>query len=241
MLQWNELRITEDSKHLVIDVQVQNLEYYKNVHLQSLYMNVYKKSSDYVAPMPDSKSILLWEEAEPTVSYELYTQEDRENVQIGDTFWVPSTDNNWVEHIVDEANIIGIQNGGVSAYKQVIIEHHPKRIRKFLDIDGIANNLIFVYAIAGGEPTDDTPCGCKNHVLMGVVYNNQALYRNSINAMSTTNACTPNQELIDYILNVKSFEFSLKVGDYRAAIDLWNTTFKNNDKTPKKSCGCHGY
>ena len=43
MLQWNELRITEDSKHLVIDVQVQNLDYYENVHLQSLYMNVYKK------------------------------------------------------------------------------------------------------------------------------------------------------------------------------------------------------
>ena len=239
MLQWNELRITEDSKHLVIDVQVQNLEYYENVHLQSLYMNVYKKSSDYVAPMPDSKSILLWEE--PTVSYEPYTQEDIENAQIGDTFWVLNADNNYAEHTVDEANIIEIQQGTVIAYKQVLIENHLKRIRKFLDIDGIANNLIFIYAIAEGEPTDDTPCGGKDHVLMGVVYNNQALYRNSINAMSTINDCTPNQELINYILNVKSFEFSLKAGDYRAAIDFWNTTFKNNDKTPKKSCGCYGY
>lgn len=192
MLQWNELRITEDSKHLVIDVQVQNLDYYENVHLQSLYMNVYNKSSDYVAPMPDSKSILLWQYEPP-------------------------------QGVTEEE------------------EHKPKHIRKFIDIDGLSENLFFVYAIADGEATDDTPCGCKNHVLMGVVYNNQALYRNSINAISTTNTCAPNQELIDYILNVKLFEFSLKVGDYRAAIDFWNTTFKNNDKTPKKSCGCHGY
>ena len=192
MLQWNELRITEDSKHLVIDVQVQNLDYYENVHLQSLYMNVYNKSSDYVAPMPDSKSILLWQYEPP-------------------------------QEVTEEG------------------EHKPKHIRKFIDIDGLSENLFFVYAIADGEATDDTPCGCKNHVLMGVVYNNQALYRNSINAISITSTCAPNQELIDYILNVKLFEFSLKAGDYRAAIDFWNTTFKNNDKTPKKSCGCHGY
>ena len=192
MLQWNELRITEDSKHLVIDVQVQNLDYYKNVHLQSLYMNVYNKSSDYVAPMPDSKSILLWQYEPP-------------------------------QEVTEEG------------------EHKPKHIRKFIDIDGLSENLFFVYAIADGEATDDTPCGCKNHVLMGVVYNNQALYRNSINTISTTSTCAPNQELIDYILNVKLFEFSLKAGDYRAAIDFWNTTFKNNDKTSKKSCGCHGY
>lgn len=192
MLQWNELRITEDSKHLVIDVQVQNLDYYENVHLQSLYMNVYNKSSDYVAPMPDSKSILLWQYEPP-------------------------------QEVTEEE------------------EHKPKHIRKFIDIDGLSENLFFVYAIADGEATDDTPCGCKNHVLMGVVYNNQALYRNSINAISTTSTCAPNQELIDYILNVKLFEFSLKAGDYRAAIDFWNTTFKNNDKTSKKSCGCHGY
>ena len=192
MLQWNELRITEDSKHLVIDVQVQNLDYYKNVHLQSLYMNVYNKSSDYVAPMPDSKSILLWQYEPP-------------------------------QEVTEEG------------------EHKPKHIRKFIDIDGLSENLFFVYAIADGEATNDTPCGCKNHVLMGVVYNNQALYRNSINAISTTSTCGPNQELIDYILNVKLFEFSLKAGDYRAAIDFWNTAFKNNDKTPKKSCGCYGY
>lgn len=192
MLQWNELRITEDSKHLIIDVQVQNLDYYKNVHLQSLYMNVYKESSDYVAPIPDSKSILLWQYEPP-------------------------------QGVTEEE------------------EHKPKHIRKFIDIEGLSENLFFVYAIAEGEPTEDTPCGCKDHVLMGVVYNNQDLYRNSINAISATNTCTPNQELIDYILNVKLFEFSLKAGNYRAAIDFWNTTFKNNNKTFKKSCGCHGY
>ena len=61
MLNWNELRITPDGKFLIIDVEVQNLDYFKDVYLESLQMNVYSKAEDFIEAMPDSKSISLWE------------------------------------------------------------------------------------------------------------------------------------------------------------------------------------
>ena len=89
MISWNELRITPNGKFLIIDVEVQNLDYFKDVYLESLQMNVYSKADDFIEAMPDSKSISLWE---------------------GDD--VPR-----------------------------------KRVRKYIDIDGISDNLIFSFII----------------------------------------------------------------------------------------------
>lgn len=196
MLQWNELRVTPDGKYLIIDVQVQNMDYYQDVTLAALYLNIYKKPEDFTAPMPDSKSILLWQ-------YE------------------PSK-----EKTEDTTTEEG--------------ELNSKHIRKFIDIDGLSENLFFVYAVADGEATPETPCGCADHVLIGITYNQGLLYKNSVNALSTINDCTPSLELIDYILNEKAFEISLKTGDYRGAIGYWNNVFKSKI-TATKPCKCHGY
>ena len=48
MLQWDELRITPDGKFLIVDVEVQNLDYFKDVYLESLQMNVYSKADDFI-------------------------------------------------------------------------------------------------------------------------------------------------------------------------------------------------
>lgn len=240
MLSWNELHITTDGKFLIIDVEVQNLDYFKDIYLESLQMNVYSKAEDFIAPMPDSKSIILWEEEESVISYEPYTQEDRNNAKIGDVFWNQGIDGSWRTTTIDSTNLTSIQNGSISAYKQIIAGPLSKRVRKYIDIDGISDNLIFVYAIAGGEPTEDTPCGVKEQLLVGVVYNKALLYKNNIKALSTVNNCTPSKELIDYILTTKAFFLSLEVGDYRDAIKYWNNTFKKQITT-QTHCGCHGY
>ena len=182
MLNWNELRITPDGKFLIIDVEVQNLDYFKDVYLESLQMNVYPKADDFIEAMPDSKSISLWE---------------------GDD--VPR-----------------------------------KRVRKYIDIDGISDNLIFVYAIAGGEPTEDTPCGVKEQLLVGIVYNKALLYNSSIKTINTIKDCTPDKELIDQILKIKMFDLSIAIGDYKTAIKCWNSMFKKQITT-KVNCGCYGY
>ena len=39
MMQFNELRITPDKKHLIIDVQVQEMRYYENVYLDTIIID----------------------------------------------------------------------------------------------------------------------------------------------------------------------------------------------------------
>lgn len=182
MLQWNELRITPDGKLLIVDVEVQHLDYYKNVGIESIYINAYKTIEDFKEAIPDDSSILVWTTEDASVTH----------------------------------------------------------IRKYIDIDTISDKLLFVYAVANGTPTEDTPCGAKDKLLVGVVYNKAILYHNSITTISTLNDCTPSKDLIDYILNVKAFELSLEVGDYKSAISYWNKTFGKQVIT-KTKCGCHGY
>lgn len=240
MLQWDELRTTPDGKFLIVDVEVQNLDYFKDVYLESLQMNVYSKAEDFVAPMPDSKSIVLWKEKESTISYEPYTQEDRNNAKLDDVFWNRDSNGVWRPFVINSTNLIGIQNGSYLVYKKIITEYHTKRVKKYIDIDSISDNLIFVYAVANGEPTEDTPCGAKEQLLVGLVYNKALLYNSSIKAISTINDCTPNKKLIDQILKVKMFDLSIITGDYKTALNCWNSIFKKQITT-KVNCGCYGY
>ena len=55
MLQWNELRITPDKKHLVIDVQVQDLEYYENVVLDTIIIDTQKT---FIETGPSNKPLM---------------------------------------------------------------------------------------------------------------------------------------------------------------------------------------
>lgn len=45
MLQYNELRITQDKKYLIVDVQVQELSYYENVYLDTIIIDTQKTYS----------------------------------------------------------------------------------------------------------------------------------------------------------------------------------------------------
>jgi len=181
MLQLNELRITPDGKFLIVDASVQAIDYYENVYIDSIYMNVYSNPTEFVSPTPDSNSI------------EVFTT--TENV---------------------------------------------KHIRKFIEIDTIADNLFFIYVVSKGTPRADTPCGFKDTSILGVTYNEQLLYKDSIKMLKTMNDCTPSRDFINYILKQEGFKQSLKTGNYRQAITYWNEFFKNSRLNVITNCGCNG-
>lgn len=56
MMQFNELRITPDRKHLIIDVQVQEMSYYENVYLDTIIIDTQKT---YSATGPSSKPLMV--------------------------------------------------------------------------------------------------------------------------------------------------------------------------------------
>lgn len=198
MLQWNELRITPDGRYLIIDVEVQHLEYYDNVYLESISICVPKNPDDLKEyPMGYTEIWRNYDEPEKILP--------------------PNTEGPNIKHI-----------------------------RKFIDLDGTdwKDRVFFVYAQADVLESDEklakAPCGAKSKWLMGVTYNKELLYRNSINALSTVNECNPSKELIDYILNNMAFKMSIEVGDYKTAVRYWNNSFKE-PVTVKHNCGCHGY
>lgn len=57
MIHFNELRITPDSKHLIIDASIDNSSYYDNVVLDSIIIDT---QDNYVANGPSSKPIYTY-------------------------------------------------------------------------------------------------------------------------------------------------------------------------------------
>ena len=177
MIQINELRVTQDRKHLVIDVQVQEMSYYDNVYLDTI--------------------------------------------------------------IIDTQNTF-VETGPSSNPLMTIDCNNTKHYRSFIDIDSIADNLFFVYIIANGEPSEDTPCGMKDYQILGVTYDKYPIYLQGMKLLNELNGCEPSQNLMDYIFNNKAFELSLQTGNYQKAIQYWNQFINNKNVNHKSRCGCHG-
>lgn len=65
MLQFNELRITPDNKCLIIDVQVEDLAYFKNVKIDSILIDT---QDTWVYSGPSDKAVLLYSQDSPALS-----------------------------------------------------------------------------------------------------------------------------------------------------------------------------
>lgn len=177
MLQWNELRITPDRKHLIIDVQVQPLPYYDNVYVDTIMIDTQKTFLD---TGPSNRSLMT------------------------------------------------ISCGGVKHY------------RDYIDIDTLADNLFFVYAIASGDPAEDTPCGMAEPYILGIAYDKYPIYAKGMKLIQQIGGCEPANDFINYVLQQKAFDISLATGNYTQAIQYWNLFFNYKEQTVKSKCGCHG-
>ena len=59
MVIFNELRITEDGKCLIVDCEVENVDIYANMYIKSIYLDYYKNTSSVITP--SSKAYKLYE------------------------------------------------------------------------------------------------------------------------------------------------------------------------------------
>ena len=59
MVTFNELRICEDGNYLIVDCMVDNTDVYKNMYIQSIYLEYYKNASS--VGMPSDKAYLLYD------------------------------------------------------------------------------------------------------------------------------------------------------------------------------------
>lgn len=205
MINFNELRITPDGRYLIVDVQVQNLDYYKNVYLDSIHIDT---QQTFIETGPSNKPIYSY--IVPDNEQLIYTQECN-------------------------CQVVTEQNEDV-----LLDEFGTKHIRQFIDIDFIGNNIFFVWVVTKGNPTEDTPCGMKDAVTLGVVYNKLPIYNAAMKYINSIEGCDIPREFMDFIFRKKAFETCLEVGNYNQAIKYWNKFFTDIKESQISNCNCYG-
>lgn len=215
MLQWNELRITPDGKHFIIDVSIEAQDYYDDIILDSIIID---NQDTYVANGPSSK---------PIYTYNL--SESYPNI-----YSLPEDCSCSAIKIEDDLSYCFTK--GLDNLKTVRLVLSAK------ELGGALDGVYFVYAIATGTPSPDTPCGLDNSKIMGTVINLYSYFQSMMNSVrEIENSCSTPKKFIDDYLKIKAFELCIKTGNYTQAIKYWNKFFKNKlNKSPITNCNCYG-
>ena len=132
-----------------------------------------------------------------------------------------------------------VTNEDIAGLKNISIIVSAKEL---LDNNGDLNDdILYVYLIAVGTPSADTPCGMDNVNTLGVALNLRPIYNNGINYIKQVEStCEIPKDFIEFILRYKALDLALKTENYIQANKYWNKIFKNNNVVSlnTNSCGC---
>lgn len=124
--------------------------------------------------------------------------------------------------------------------------NHPKSTRLEIDLNELLvaspNNLYFVYVQTIGNPSADTPCGLDNQTTLGITTYYYPLYQKAISYVKQLNdTCNIPKDFINFILQYKAFQLSIKAGHYIESIKYWNKLYSSiNNINITSKCNCHG-
>lgn len=129
-------------------------------------------------------------------------------------------------------------------YTQGIDKYNRVRIYidgKNLNVD-IHKTMFFVYVIAGGTPSADTPCRWDENKALHTLVDTQVLYNNMIQYVKELNKdCSTPDNFINAILQFNAIDLALKTNQYPLAIDLWKRFYSDiESNVVLPNCGCNG-
>lgn len=216
MVHFNDLRFSKDSKYLIIDAAIDSQNFYEDVLLDSIIID---NQDTFVSNGPSSN---------PIYTYKI--------VDIDDKVYATPENCNCSPVRVEDDSYCFVE--GTSTMKQV-------RLEIPLSLYGIDpyKDMLFVYVIASGTPSADTPCGLDNSKIMGTVVNLKYIYDNMLCYIrQIENECEIPKNFIDSILKYKALELSVRTGNYPLAIKYWNKYFSNSNSNISiiKTCNCYG-
>ena len=112
---------------------------------------------------------------------------------------------------------------------------------KDLNVD-IHKTMFFVYVIAGGTPSADTPCRWDENKALHTLVDTQVLYNNMIQYVKELNKdCSTPDNFINAILQFNAIDLALKTNQYPLAIDLWKRFYSDIESNAVlPNCGCNG-
>lgn len=218
MIQFNELRITPDNEYLIIDVSIEDAEYYKDVVLDSIVIDT---QNTYIANGPSSKAVY--------------------------TYNVLDEGYDAIYSIPENCGCSQVLEAGTEDECFLLDNSSKKHARLLLKSEDlgvpISGNMFFVYAISSGNPTAATPCELRSPIAVRTVMNLYPVYRQSmIYTKELGDTCSIPKNFIDYILKIRALDIAIRTGNYNEAIRYWNILFKNlyYNSEPVNMCGCYG-
>jgi hypothetical protein len=218
MIVFNECRIDSEGKYLIVEASVENLDYFKNVYIESIVIDT---QDTYSANGPSNKAVYT-KEFDNTENKKVLSETDKEQIyEEGDEV---------LEVYCDEKDLV----------KNIRLRIPVADIA----VNSLNDNIFFVYIQAGGDPVASdgfAPCGMDEVYTMGIAINMRPIYNMAMGYIrELESSCETPRGFIDMILRLKAFELSLKTGNYQTAFKQWDK-LKNRAVIPsKKNCGCHG-
>ena len=207
MLHFNELRITQDNRFLIIDVSVDNQDYFDDVLLDSIVIDT---QDTFVVNGPSDNPLYV------------YNVEDAYDL----TYSLPEQ---------DSCNPVRVEED--ESYCFTYGTQQMKNVRLELNIQDLkvspCSTMFFVYVNSKGTPSTDTPCGFDKGQIIGTVINLQPIYKQTLKYLKEVECdCNISKGFIDMILKLKAIELCVRTGNYLQAIKYWNKFFiKNNCKS----------
>lgn len=216
MLHFNELRITQDNRFLIIDVSVDNQDYFEDVLLDSIVIDT---QDTFVMNGPSDNPLYV------------YNVEDAYDL----TYSLP-----------EQCNCNPVRVEEDESYCFTYGTQQMKNVRLELSIQDLkvspCSTMFFVYVKSKGTPSTDTPCGFDKDQILGTVINLQPIYKQTLKYLREVECdCEIPKGFIDMILKLKAIELCVRTGNYVQAVKYWKKFFiKNQCKSPTSNCGCYG-
>lgn len=217
MIRFNELRITPNNESLIVDVSIEDAEYFTNVFLDSIIIDT---QDTYTANGSSSKAVF--------------------------TYIVSEKDYDSVYSLPENTGCSSVQETPDMEYCFTIDDYSKKSVRLVLSSEDlgvpIAGNIFFVHAIATGEPAVDTPYDLRNSNITGTAINTYPIYKHSMKyTKELGDSCKIPKNFIDYIFKIKALDLAIKTGNYQEVIRYWNKFFKLLNYSTEQSLNCECY
>lgn len=207
MISFNELRISQDNRFLIIDVSVDESSYFDTVSLDSIVIDT---QDTYVANGPSSTPI-----------YTYKVEEDYQQVY-------SSPDNSQV--LTSALEPVLVKSELESRRIRLSLDATDLGVQ-------LNNTMFFVYVISAGTPSSEAPAGTTNPMIMGTVVNLYQFYQKSIYYLKKVSSdCEVPKCFIDFVLRYKALELCIKTGNYTEAIKYWKKFFIGNKPLFNNSC-----
>lgn len=220
MIQFNELRITDDGKYLIIDAEVKSTE--PNIYIDNVLID---SQDTYKAGSPSNNLLYNQEYNDTYLNYICTKTEEPEGITYED----------------NTKNIKLYSTRGDSKINKIYYKLKVTDLTNFKD--GSFNHcMLFVYVHLKGYPNEETPCGQDTEYAMGTVVNMQSLYDIIMqDVRELENECKLPMNFINKMLAYNAIDLSVKTGNYPLAIKYWNKIFRNQSTNNTiNTCNCHG-